>query len=111
MGVHAELRREDGTRLREFADPSGGFFDAAGDFDRLLPLNGRVDEPFRLLQYVDPYGDTVFNTVQMADLLTDVERALSLSQEGPERRGLERLRVLAERCRDEVHLYVWFVGD
>jgi len=28
-----------------------------------------------------------------------------------ERRRLDRLRVMAEHCRDEVHLYLWFIGD
>jgi hypothetical protein len=36
MGIHAELVGADGAAIR-LADPSGGTFDAAGDFDELMP--------------------------------------------------------------------------
>ena len=29
------------------------------------------DCDFKLLRYIDPYGDTVFNRIQMEDFLTD----------------------------------------
>ncbi len=111
MGIWIELRDHGGNAVRHMADPSGGTFDAAGDLDRLIP--GKASA-LRLLRYVDPDGDTVFNTVQMVDLLSDVEDLGS--SEGNrlkpiERRGLARLKVMAERCRDEPNLYVWFVGD
>jgi hypothetical protein len=104
--IRVELRTERGEPVRGLSDPSGGSFDAAGDFDRLLPRAEGV------LRYVDLYGDTIFNTVQATDLLQDVERLAQSADVTPvEQRGLERLRVLAERCRDGVHLYVWFIGD
>lgn len=49
MGIQVELHAA-GERVRALPDPSGGLFDAAGDFDRLLrhrvtdlPLLGSVD--------------------------------------------------------------------
>ena len=87
-------------------DPFGGTFDAAGDFDRLIPPS---DGDYRLLTYVDPYGDTVFNRPQMPDLLADLDALRA--RPGTEERGVARLRRLAEECRDGVHLYVWFIGD
>jgi hypothetical protein len=36
MGLVAEVRDADGRRVA-LDDPSGGTFDAAGDFDRLIP--------------------------------------------------------------------------
>ncbi len=88
------------------SDPSGGIFDAAGDFDGLLPSADG------LLRYVDPYGETVFNGMQAADLVAEIERlATSNNATNLERRGLDRLRVMAERCRDSPHLYLWFIGD
>jgi hypothetical protein len=104
--IRVELRTERGDAVRNLSDPSGGTFDAAGDFDRLL---GGTDG---LLRYVDPYGDTVFNGIQAADLVGEIERlATSDNVTDLERRGLDRLRVMAERCRDAVHLYIWFIGD
>jgi hypothetical protein len=104
--IVAILRNERGEQQRGLDDPTGGTFDAAGDFDRLIPSD---DPSYRLIGYIDPYGDTIFNGLQMADLLDDLHR---LQTAKPiESRGLERLRRLAELCRDGVHLYVWFIGD
>jgi hypothetical protein len=112
MGVHAELRDERGVRKTGLPDPSGGLFDAPGDFDRIVPLDcGAGRAGYRLLHYVDPYGDTVFNVAQMADLLEDVALALTRTSNSIEQRGLHRLRAIAERCRDGTHMYVWFIGD
>jgi hypothetical protein len=113
--LRVELRSESGEAVRDLSDPAGGSFDAAGDFDRLLPqFGGRPRPPsvgYKLFQYVDPYGNTVFNRPQMADLLDDIGRASRLEMTSRERRGLERLRVMAEGARDSVHLYLWFIGD
>ena len=101
-----ELRTERGETVRGLDDPSGGTFDAAGDFDRVLTQTGG------LLRYVDPYGDTVFNTIQAADLVGEVEQIMTMPDlTRIESRGLGRLKVMAERCRDGVHLYIWFIGD
>jgi hypothetical protein len=102
------VKKENREQVRGFVDPAGGTFDAAGDFDGVLPEG---DGSFPLLKYVDRYGDTIFNTAQMDDLLADIERLTALRLQPVERRGLERLRVMAERCRNEPHLYLWFVGD
>jgi len=108
MGVNAVLRSEAGEQIRNLVDPSGGTFDAAGDFDRVL---SRHDSDLVLLKYVDPYGDTVFNKLQMLDLLADIDVLRGDDLQPAEERGLARLQGIAERCRDEVHLYVWFLGD
>jgi hypothetical protein len=55
MGISAVLKRETGDMLLDLEDPAGGTFDAAGDFDRVLPDG---DTSFTLLRYIDRYGDT-----------------------------------------------------
>jgi hypothetical protein len=82
-------------------------FDAAGDFDRLLPEGGSV---FAVLGSVDPYGDTALTTVQMDGLLAEINALETRRLRPTERRGLERLRVLATRCRDDAQLYLKFIG-
>jgi hypothetical protein len=62
---------------------------------------------FRLLCYLDPYGDTTFNRLQAVDLLRDLARLLTLE---PNPLG-EELIALVKRSREEVHLYVCFYGD
>jgi hypothetical protein len=114
MPIRVELRTERGEVVRGLVDPGGGMFDAAGHFDRHLFGDARVGvagATFRLFQYVDPYGDTMFNALQMDDLLSDIEVARGRTSDELECRGLDRLRLIAETCRDSTHLYVWFVGD
>jgi hypothetical protein len=109
--VAIEVRLEDvaGNAERAMADPNGGTFDAAGGFDRLLPPWD--DESFACWRFVDPYGDTVFNSRQMPSFLDELDRLARDARHGPEERGMRRIRVMAERCRDEPHLYLRFVGD
>ena len=112
MPIRVELRTERGVVVRDIDDPAGGTFDAAGDFDHFL--GGEISQsgqPYRLFQYVDLYGDTIFNRLQMNEVLADVELATTGNLNPIEERGLARLRTMAERCRDSVHLYLWFIGD
>jgi hypothetical protein len=50
--------------LHHIADPTGGTFDAVRDFDRLVPTVAGG-----LLDAVDPYGDTVFDKAQAAQMV------------------------------------------
>ena len=101
------LEREDGHAVGGFADPAGGTFDAAGDFDRVLPAN---DDSYAVLRIVDPGGDMVLGASQMRDLLADIDRLGARTRRPIERRGLDRLRVMAERCREDPTLHLRFVG-
>jgi hypothetical protein len=75
----------------------------------LLP--GARDESFPLLRYVDPYGLTIFNRLQMDSFLPEWARLYDRTKTVEEREHLKRIESLARRCRDEVHLYLKFVGD
>ena len=106
MGVHVELRLA-GEQIRALPDPGGGSFDAAGDFDRLLP----ADNPaFALLSSVDPHGDTCLGAAQMQPLIAEIDLLLRQARPGPERRGLMRLRTMAHRCAQD-HGVLVFIGD
>ncbi|PGH42338.1 hypothetical protein GA0070622_1842 [Micromonospora sediminicola] len=107
MGVQASLWQA-GRQLIGLPDPAGGTFDAAGDFDRVL---GREESSFPLLSRVDPYGDVQFMPFDMPQLLSEIERLLPSARQEPERRGLERLRILAEVCATMTDASIAFVGD
>ena len=92
----------------DVADPIDGTFNLASEFDRLIPF---FDSRFRCLGVVDPWGDTVFNQVQMPYLLEDLDRLDLKGATETQREGIRRLRLMAEHCRDNVHLYVKFIGD
>jgi hypothetical protein len=91
MGVDAVLR-VGGEPVVGIPDPTGGTFDAAGDFDRLLPLN---PDAFPILSRIDPEGVAEFGPSEMAAIVDEAERALASVEAGPERRGVLRLQALA----------------
>lgn len=63
---------------------------------------------FRLLRYVDPYGDTYFNQRQMADFLVDWN---ALKPTDDQREQWILVRDMAVKCQQEPHLYLRFIGD
>lgn len=81
-------------------DPSGGYFDAAGDFDRLLPMENqlRVDQLPELttLSRIEAYADVEFTREDLAAVAEEAAALLPFAKPGPEARGLQRLRALAE---------------
>jgi hypothetical protein len=101
MGMRLSLQDENGTILTNLEDPFG----LVG---RLLPQ----DDVHRycLIGFIDPYGDTVFNRMQMPQLISEPAFAdgadRGLSGEG----HALKIPALAERCRDEVHTYLRFLG-
>jgi hypothetical protein len=75
---------------------------------------------FRVTRWIDPYGLTVLNSIQMDDFLADlalVERGLGIEERrskrerGLLRRTIDSVRGLAERCRSEPHTFLVFFGD
>lgn len=64
-------------------------------------------ERFRLLCYLDPYGNTMFNCLQIEDLIRDLVLLLAME---PNPFGGE-LIALVKRSQEDVHLYVCFYGD
>ena len=90
------------------ADPSGGTFTAAGDFDRLLPVPARS---FPVLAGADPYGDAIVLSDDMAALASEVALLLTQAKQGPERRGLLRLHALALAGQAEPDAVLRFSGD
>jgi len=88
-------------------DPSGGEFNAAGDFDRLLPFSPNL----LLLSRIDPYGDVEFGSSDMPAIHDEAEGLVGLAREGPERRGLLRLQVLAAHGSRIPGSVLRFLGD
>lgn len=80
----------------------------------LLSLNDEFDigssidlSSFKLLCYLDAYGDTIFNRLQMDDLIKDLQ-SLKQTEANP---LLNEIQMLAERCKKEEHTYLAFYGD
>lgn len=101
MGIDVRLKREDGEVLAEVNDYA-------------LTLSRATSGPLRetrLLRYLIPWGDTVFNQAQAVDLQDDI-RQISISHSGTAlAEVLASVEPLAERLSNETHLYLWFIGD
>ncbi len=60
-----------------------------------------------LLKYLDPYGDTVFNALQMKDVILDLEAIRSINLP----HIIDGIIGLAVKGIDTVHSYLVFYGD
>ena len=121
MGIGVALGSEGWLTQRDDPEPLA-WGEGGVDFGALLGFPGvlRVRSDLRVMGWIDPYGLTVFNRIQMDDFLADlelVERALKIDerrseqQQGLLRRTIDRVRGLAERCRSEPHSFLIFFGD
>jgi hypothetical protein len=64
-----------------------------------------------ILKYVDLYGDTYLNQLQVSDLLRDWHEVVGSAQSQDERRMLESWRRLLELALERPHQYVCIVGE
>lgn len=102
MPIKVVLQNIYGTeRLNSVVDPYGGL-------NKCLPIE---DPSFPLLQYVDPYGDAVFNPRQMPQLLRELDLLIARCSDEESKMLLEKVRELAVKCQNARHLYLRFVGD
>jgi hypothetical protein len=75
----------------------------------LLPSGS--GQPHTLLDYVDPYGNTIFNRLQMNQFLSEWENVAARAHTAEEKALVAGVKALAQRCEAGVHLYLKFIGD
>ncbi|MGN6758085.1 MAG: hypothetical protein ACTHMJ_17030 [Thermomicrobiales bacterium] len=83
--------------------------DVQGVLARSLP--GLDDASSYCLRFVDPYGQTVFNHLQLTQFLAEVEQIRANARTPDEARMFERIEELVELCRSKPHRYFKFYGD
>jgi hypothetical protein len=101
MGIDAQLRNERGDVVGEVPDARMALSRACGN---------QFAET-RLLKYLVPWGDAVFNQAQAQDLEQDIRILLSTHAGTPLGDALARLQEFVTRLAKESHLYLWFVGN
>ena len=69
------------------------------------------DSSYNLLCYIDPYGDTVFNGLQMDVFLSEWERVRNMAETPEQVEAWSSVRNFARKCNEEAHLYLRFIGD
>lgn len=93
----------------EFGKAIDEVHDTTGIIEARLPSN--KDESYYCLRFIDLYGDTYFNRSQMDYLLKEWERLFAVQSNKQIKDLYERVKVFAERCLKEPHLYIKFMGD
>jgi hypothetical protein len=75
---------------------------------RLWPIG---DKSFPLLQYIDPYGNVIFNGIQMAEVERELDILLERCSSQEQKEVVGAIRELAKKGQDTPHLYLRFRGD
>ena len=101
MGFCIYLENEDCEPLEQVEDPEN-------ILHQLLPSE---DTSYQHLRFIDWYGDTVFNRLQIQPFLGEWDRIIESARTPEEHALLARIRELALRCSKEPHLYLRFSGD
>jgi hypothetical protein len=102
MGLCIALTNESGENVEFLADDKNLLH-------KLLPPNDDDENP--MLGSIDWYGDTIFNGVQMRRFLAEWRRLKQRAAGSEERRMADEVEGLAQRCKEEVHMYLKFIGD
>lgn len=100
MGLDAYLEDEFGGELDSFTDDGGVLAKA-------IPAG---DAGYPMLRRVDVEGMTLFNRLQLADVIPELER-LSASAAPESKSALSRVLKMARKAAAEPHLYLRLSGD
>ena len=103
MPIHIVVKNRSTEEIVDEAD------DINGRLERRLARMNR--EQYAYLRYIDPYGDTIFNRLQMEEVIPEMERLFAGSADDGSNKFFEYLLNMAKCCRDGVDLYLEFVGD
>jgi hypothetical protein len=102
MGVNVQLESETGEPFEQLLDPNNRVA-------MLLP--DWRDEPSTCLRFVDLYGDTVFNRLQVGFLIKELESAVLKTADPSVAEHGRAILDLARKCSANVHTYLRFLGD
>lgn len=101
MGFSVILESESGQSLEQVDDPQN-------ILHQLLPSE---DASYQYLRFIDWYGDTIFNRLQMEPYLNEWDRLSQAARTSEQETLLARIKQLALQCVREPHLYLRFCGD
>ena len=65
----------------------------------------------RCLRFIDPYGNTVFNQVQLPVLLEELREVRKRLSDAELRTVVDTLSTMVQRAASEAHTYIRFIGD
>ena len=89
MAIFACIENERGEKLE-------GLIDSEDVLQRLLPLS--QDDTFVCIRFIDPYGDTVFNHLQLPFFIAELERVSQNANTDDEKLYSKTLKEMAQKC-------------
>jgi hypothetical protein len=101
MAINVYLQTLDGKKKSEAFDLN---YSMAKDW----PIN---DPSFPLLQYLDPYGNAIFNGAQMGEIRKELMVLIERSSSGEQKTFLRSIHQLADQCEQHPHTFLRFRGD
>lgn len=101
MGLTINLEGENGNVYETIQD--------SDILSELLPDHN--DKGSYCLRFIDLYGDTTFNNLQMPELICELENIITNVDSDEKRDLVNQILKLSKRCKDEVHLYIKVYGD
>jgi hypothetical protein len=101
MGFNCFLEDEHGNALDRFFDPKS-------ILPKIIPYS---KEGYWLVKYIDPYGDTVFNQLQIPILIDELKAIKSATTAKEHLDFLQQLIDFIDKSQGKVHSYIKFYGD
>jgi hypothetical protein len=102
MGLTITLEDETGKRYQEIGDPHHFLINMINDYD--------VSKT-SFLRFIDPYGDTVFNSLQVNEFRHELAKLRDTTKKQEEYDLLAKIDELAKKCLAGHHLYLKIYGD
>jgi hypothetical protein len=104
MGINVAWIDENQKPIKEIYDPAMALSRLATS--RWLSLSGSI-----CLRFIEPWGDTVFNQIQIPLLLAELRGELASDLEPGPMNHLLTVVALVEQSVDQTHTYIKFTGD
>ena len=98
--IDVQRQDEHGREEARYMDP--------GIVSELLAV---ADPSGRCLTFIDPYGDTTFNQLQLPVLLQEIALVRDRLPEGELRSRADNLLLFLRLALNETHTYIKFIGD
>ncbi len=104
MGIDCRIQHEDGEVLKQLNDPKSWVAN-------LLQLTSIAVRNSVCLRFIDEYGDTTFNQLQIPVLLKELQDILPHCDDAESRAHAQALIAFVSKANGETHTYLKFIGD
>lgn len=99
MGIDISWEDENGRQIQFVVDKKD-------ELSRLL--SQEITPKSSLINYIDPYGDTIFNQIQIPTLIKELEDFVKENNKDVE---LAAALNLVKASKGKTHTYIKFIGD